>query len=392
MLGVLSGRWRDEGTALAIGVTGFAVLYWFPIDYGVVGSAAAAAVELAHWYVREHFLLCLIPALFIAGALAAFLRRGAIMKYLQADANPVVAYAVASVSGALLAVCSCTVLPLFAGISRMGAGIGPGAAFLYSGPAINVLAIVLTASVLGPEMGIARGVGAVVFSLVIGLAMQALFGSRGQTRPLAMPESSSCSAARTVVIVAAMVAILVFANWNAADAGPGFFASVQGVKWYIVAGSALILGAALRGTPRKDLGEWIAQSWGFAKQIVPLLLAGVLIAGALLGSEARPGLIPSGWIAGAVGGNSLAANAFAAIAGAFMYFATLTEVPIVLGLLDNGMGKGPALALLLAGPAVSLPNMLALAGIMGWRRTAAYIVLVVAMATASGYLFGTFFS
>jgi uncharacterized membrane protein YraQ (UPF0718 family) len=386
------------------------------------------------WYAREHVLLCLIPAFFIAGAIAVFIRQEAVIRYLGAGARKVVAYSVASVSGTLLAVCSCTVLPLFAGIYRMGAGLGPATAFLYSGPAINVLAIVLTARVLGWQLGVARAVGAVLFSVVVGLAMALLF-RREEGERLAAAEVAEEDGGRPLwqsgLYFAAMVGVLVFANWGAPAEPSGIWAALYEAKWWITALFGLLLALALvvwmgfpwarvaaitaatagvalvypghplapfvvavaglslvTATDPGEGGDWFGAAWGFAKQILPLLLIGVVIAGLLLGRPGHEGLIPSGWVGSAVGGNSLGANAFAAVAGAFMYFATLTEVPILEGLLRNGMGQGPALALLLAGPALSLPNMLVIRSVLGTCKTAAYVALVVVMATLAGELYG----
>jgi uncharacterized membrane protein YraQ (UPF0718 family) len=361
------------------------------------------------------------------------------MKYLGPGAKKVMSYGVASVSGTILAVCSCTVLPLFAGIWKRGAGLGPAIAFLYSGPAINVLAIVLTARILGPEIGLARAVGAVVFSIVIGLIMHLLFRKEEQAKAESafhMPEPEvERPLWQNVVYFAVMVGILVSATWGkpAEPAGlwhaiysvkwlsTGFFAIVLGlllVKWFYVKAYKVLLAAAavialalvfphepliafsagiialavLTTTTRGETESWFLSSWDFAKQIMPLLFAGVLVAGLLLGRPGSEGLIPSQWISGLVGGNSLWANLFASVVGAFMYFATLTEVPILQGLLGSGMGKGPALALLLAGPALSLPNMLVIRSVMGTRKTMAFVGLVVVMATISGMIFGHFFS
>jgi hypothetical protein len=377
-----------------------------------------------------------VPAFFIAGAIAVFVSQASVMKYLGAKANKVLAYGVASVSGTILAVCSCTVLPLFAGIHRMGAGLGPACAFLYSGPAINILAIVLTARILGPEMGIARAVGAIIFSVIIGLTMHFIFRREENEKaaaPMVMPEADvSQPLWQNALYFASMVGILVFANWGRPSEPSGLWAAIFNAKWILTSifsaglGLALVIWFKVRvwkvmltaavvavlalifpGHPTLaftagviglsvftsvddgEMGDWFASSWGFAKQILPLLLFGVLIAGLLLGRVGREGLIPSEWVARAVGGNSLGANFFASFAGAFMYFATLTEVPILQGLMDNGMGKGPALALLLAGPALSLPNMLVIRSVMGTKKTGVFVSLVVVMATLSGVIYGT---
>lgn len=403
-----------------------------PMEGDRVRNAAGEAISLAQWYAREHIILCLIPALFIAGAISVFVRQSSVMRFLGPRANKPLAYAVGAVSGTILSVCSCTVLPLFAGIWRKGAGLGPAIAFLFSGPAINVLAIILTARVLGLELGVARGVGAVAFSIVIGLLMAWLFGQHAES-PCDTAEESSDDAEPiwpTVLLLVSLIAILVFANWS--DAGkPGLFGLIGAYKWWLVTSSAVVLAAvvvAAYGVDWRWLAgsalvtaivarlapqhpelpfiagcagltlslllaggaavNWVESTWEFTRQIVPLLLIGVLVAGFLLGRPGHEGLMPSAWIAGSVGGSSTTANFVASIAGAFMYFATLTEVPIVQGLVGAGMGQGPALALLLAGPALSLPSMLVLRSVMGWQKTLVYCALVVAMATLCGIVFG----
>lgn len=371
----------------------FAIFYFLPADSVRVGSSAVEAIAMTHEYARQHVLLCLVPAFFIAGAISVFISNRAVMKYLGAEASKSVAYGVAAVSGTILAVCSCTVLPLFAGIYKRGAGLGPATAFLYSGPAINVLAIILTARVLGLEMGLARALGAVAFSVIIGMCMAFLFrheeADRQQGFASFEEEESGRSLWKTVWHMSGMVIFLVFANWAPPKASAGFWAAVYSVKWYI-AGAALLSVAASTAMwfSRDEKREWMSSTWGYALQILPLLFGGVLIAGFLLGRPGHEALIPGRWVASLVGGNSLFSNLFASVAGAFMYFATLTEVPILQGLMGSGMGNGPALALLLAGPALSLPNMLVIRSVMGTKKTLAYIALVVLLSTAAGYLFG----
>lgn len=432
-------NWKSEWKPLVVIVSVFLAFFYLPIGNLRFENGIIEALQLTKWYAREHVLLCLIPAFFIAGAIAVFISQASVMKYLGAKASKVTAYGVASVSGSVLAVCSCTVLPLFAGIYRMGAGLGPASAFLYSGPAINILAIILTARVLGIELGIARAVGAVVFSIVIGLLMHLIFRKEETEKAkaqMAMPEPVVYRPLwQNAIYFASMVAILVFANWGKPDESTGLWFTIYSQKWVItglvavlfaiilmtwfqlrwwevVSVAALTIffslvfphepllafGVAVIGlsviTSRADgeVGEWFSQSWGFTRQILPLLFAGVLVAGLLLGRPAHEGLIPSQWISGSVGGNSLGANLFASIAGAFMYFATLTEVPILQGLINNGMGKGPALALLLAGPALSLPNMLVIRSVMGTKKTVVFVVLVIVMVTISGMIYGANFN
>jgi uncharacterized membrane protein YraQ (UPF0718 family) len=431
-------NWKDEWKKLAFIIGAFLVCFYLPVGTTRFDNAILEAFYLVKWYAREHVLLCLVPAFFIAGAIGVFISQESVMKYLGAKANKVLAYGVASVSGTILAVCSCTVLPLFAGILRMGAGLGPACAFLYSGPAINILAIVLTARILGPEIGVARAVGAVVFSVVIGLMMHFIFRKEEEAKVSAqmlLPEKKVIRPLwQNGLYLASMVGILVFANWGKPIDPSGTWASIYAMKWLITSAFAIALGSilvvwmnvklwkvlataipvlisvilfpgnhiipftlgviglsAFTSTEKGEVGDWFSSTWGFTKQILPLLLFGVLISGALLGRVGHEGLIPSEWVETAVGGNSFRSNFFASIAGAFMYFATLTEVPIVQGLIGSGMGKGPALALLLAGPALSLPSMLVLNSIMGTKKTVVFVSLVVIMATFTGMLFGMFF-
>ncbi len=371
----------------------FVLFYFMPADSDRVQSGAVEAVAMLHEYAREHVLLCLVPAFFIAGAISVFVSAQSVMKYLGGKANKAVAYSVAAISGTVLAVCSCTVLPLFAGIYKRGAGLGPATAFLYSGPAINVLAIILTARVLGVQLGVARAVGAIVFSVVIGIAMSLLFNreeaQRQQDFALAEDIGEDKPLWQTVWHIASLVVFLVFANWAAPREPGGLWSAIYGIKWY-VAGAALLSVAfsTLRWFDHGERESWLDSTKGYALQVMPLLFAGVLVAGFLLGRPGQEALIPSRFVASLVGGNSLFANFFASIAGAFMYFATLTEVPILQGLIGSGMGKGPALALLLAGPALSLPNMLVVRSVLGTKKTVVYVTLVVVMATLSGLIFG----
>ena len=440
---------KTELKKLVIIAVVFAACFFLPVGEARFDNALTESLHLVRDYARQHVLLCLVPAFFIAGAISVFISQASVMRYLGAKANKVLAYGVASVSGTVLAVCSCTVLPLFAGIYRMGAGLGPAAAFLYAGPAINVLAILLTARILGPGLGMARAVGAVVFSVVIGLAMHVIFrkseAARAEAPAIAMgDEHPQRPLWKNATVLALMVITLVFANWSVSGqltvginccpdgkevteyiegkvlaednlsitlklprgdvkrytkdwigsrqtVESPLYVAIHNARFYIAGAAVLALAAALMAWfSRPELGQWTGASWTFAKQILPLLLTGVVVAGLLLGrgGTGHEGLIPSRWVAQAVGGNSLAANFFASVAGAFMYFATLTEIPIVEGLRGAGMGEGPALALLLAGPALSLPNMLVIRSIMGTKKTLVFVLLVVVMATASGMIYG----
>jgi len=428
--------WKSEWKKLAWIVAGFLACFYLPVGVARFDHALLEAAHLVKWYAQEHVLFCLIPAFFIAGAIGVFVSQAAVMKYLGPSAKKVLAYGVAAVSGSILAVCSCTILPLFTGIYRMGAGLGPACAFLYSGPAINVLAMIMTARILGPELGIARAVGAVVFSVVVGYAMHLLFRREEEAKLAAaiqMPEEEEGGRPlwQTSLYFASMVLILVFANFGKPQDTEGVWATLFKVKWALTAvcaaglgvmlvawfkmrlwkvglvaaataltalgtgGNALVaftvgsLGLAwLTATDKGEGGQWFDSSWTFAKQILPLLLIGVVVAGFLLGRVGQEGMIPSEWVAKAVGGNSLRANFLASLAGAFMYFATLTEVPIIQGLMGSGMGKGPALALLLAGPALSLPSMLVINSVLGPKKTVTFVSLVVVFATLVGWVFG----
>jgi len=438
--------WSREWKPLAAIIAVFIACYYLPVEWlqqaPRVENALWESLHLVKWYAQEHVILCLIPAFFIAGAVGVFVSQASVMKYLGPKANKFLAYGVASVSGSILAVCSCTILPLFAGIYRMGAGLGPASAFLYSGPAINILAIVLTGAVLGPAMGVARAVGAVSFAIVIGVCMHFFFRREELEKSeaaAAMPEPEvSRPLWQNALYFASMVGILVFANWGQPSEPTGVWHFIYQMKWPISGILALVLAVILvawfnvnkwrmllAGLPvlalalafpqypslafvagaiglsvltatsddeEGELTEWFETTWDFAKKILPLLFWGVLIAGALLGRPGHEALIPSEWIAGMVGGNSLQANLFASVVGAFMYFATLTEVPILQGLIGSGMGQGPALALLLAGPALSLPNMLVIRSVIGTKKTVVFVVLVIIMATISGLIYGSFFS
>ncbi len=430
--------WKNEWKPLAVIGGFFLAVYYMPVGTTRFDNAIFEALYLTKWYAQEHVLLCLIPAFFIAGAIGVFVRQEAVMKYLGPKANKLLAYGVGSVSGSVLAVCSCTVLPLFSGIYRMGAGLGPAIAFLYSGPAINVLAIILTARVIGMDIGIARAVGAVLFSVVIGAIMHFIFRKEEIAKVNAamyMPEAEVARPLwKDIIYFGSMVAILVFANWGRSEESTGFWHFMYAYKWYFTTASAIIFAAvivlwygvkpwkmALAVIPAAVLGfvfphepkvafaagtiglavitsthegapgEWFGSTWGFAKQITPLLLGGILVSGFLLGRPGHEGIIPAAWVVNMVGGNSLFANFFASLVGAFMYFATLTEVPIVQGLIGSGMGKGPALALLLAGPALSLPSMIVINSYLGFKKTFVYCTLVVVMATVTGIVFGMFF-
>ena len=384
-----------ERTKLLLILLTFVAACFVPWTNETIRRAGLEAFMMLQEYAREHVLTCLIPAFFIAGAIAVFVSQASVLKYFGATARKILSYSVASVSGTVLAVCSCTVLPLFAGIYTRGAGIGPATAFLYSGPAINVLAIVLTARILGWQLGLARAVGAIVFAILTGLLMAFFFRNEDGARtagPMYLPEEGEKGRTLTqdALFMLTMVLILIFAAFAKPGAdSTGLWPAIFSAKWYITAGLLIILGFMLKGWFRKDERiTWVQSTWGFMKQILPLLGAGVVVAGFMLGRPGHPALIPEHYIQTLVGGNSLWANLFASVSGALMYFATLTEVPILQGLLGAGMGKGPALSLLLAGPALSLPNMLVIAGVLGVRKTAVFCTIIVILSTVAGMTYG----
>lgn len=421
----------------------FVVAYWLPLSNTAVSGAILEAFKLLQWYVRNHTLACVVPAMFIAGAISTFLSQQAVLRHLGPKANKVTAYGVASVAGTILAVCSCSVLPMFAGIYKLGAGLGPAAAFLYSGPAINVLAIFLTARVLGFNIGVGRAVGAVAFSILIGLLMALIFRREEQQRISVQPQMPVDDAPhrplwKTSMFLGCMVAFLVFSDWfNPGNVvvrtndGSRFAAvtlqemkdevmfqlqqdwkgqvsgekvtlpkkdiaqveeaktwvmSVYHARWYLAGAMGLaVLWMAWRWLTRDEFNAWMNSTWDFTKMIVPLLFGGVFVTG-FIGA-----LLPDKVVAGLVGDNSLLSNLVASVIGAFWYFATLTEIPICEALRKLGMHSGPLMALLLAGPALSLPSMLVLRSIMGLKKTVVFTVLVVVMGTFTGMLFGYFF-
>ncbi|MGQ9610468.1 MAG: permease [bacterium] len=378
---------------LIVGI--FLASYYIPLQNPRVRGAILEAFYMLQDYAQKHVLFCLVPAFFIAGGVSVFVSQASVMKYFGAQANKILSYGVASISGTILAVCSCTVLPLFAGIYKRGAGIGPATAFLYSGPAINVLAIILTARVLGWQLGLARALGAIIFSIVIGLLMALFFRKEEAEKANAIIPDVGAEARtlwKTGLYFLSMVFILIFAAWGKPKEPVGFWDAVYNIHWHLTGAFLIALVLILTFWFKKDeVKEWVSATWTFSKMILPLLFGGVLVAGFLMGAPNKDtGLIPSRFISAIVGGNSIFANFFASIVGALMYFATLTEVPILQGLIGSGMGQGPALALLLAGPALSLPNMIVIRSIMGTKKMLVFVSLVVILSTITGLLFGSY--
>ncbi len=373
----------------------YLMAYFIPWSDPVIRRSGLEAFMMLQEYAREHVLTCLVPAFFIAGAIAVFVSQASVLKYFGAQAGKILSYSVASISGTILAVCSCTVLPLFAGIYTRGAGIGPATAFLYSGPAINVLAITLTAKILGWQLGLARAIGAVFFAVITGLLMAFIFRKDDAARTAGQiyvpdEEDSGRTLFQDGIYLLTMVLILIFAAFaKPAPGSTGLWPAIFAAKWYITV--ALLVALAwmvMAWFKKEERASWVESTWGFMKQIFPLLFGGVIVAGFLLGRPGHPALIPEQYIQTLVGGNSLWSNLFASVAGAFMYFATLTEVPILQGLIGSGMGKGPALALLLAGPALSLPNMLVIGGVMGAKKTFVFCSIIIVLSTFAGMIYG----
>ena len=394
---VLSSFWGEKKNRLLVLLAAvFVTAFFVPWGAPRVSAAVNEAFLMLGEYARDHVLLCLVPAFFIAGAITLFLDQQAVIKYLGPDAPKLVAYGVASVSGTILAVCSCTVLPLFKGIYKKGAGLGPAVSFLYSGPAINILAIILTAKVLGVQLGVARAVGAIVFAFVIGLMMQLIFLREDEKRTTnaamfrSFDDEGGRSLGQMVIYMASMVGILIFVNWAPSGGSVAWWDFLYRWKYAIVGGFGVVLIYSLvRWFKRSELRDWVRATRDFAVQILPLLFGGVLVAGFLLGRPGHMALIPEQWIAGLVGSNSLGSNLIASVAGALMYFATLTEVPIMQGLIGAGMEQGPALALLLAGPSLSLPSLLVIGGELGVKKTLVYVSLVIVLSTAAGMFYGS---
>lgn len=429
-------EWKILGALLGI----FLLAYFLPLGSPKVESAVLEAFKLLQWYVRNHTLACVVPALFIAGGIITFLSQASVMRYLGPKSNKLAAYSVASVAGVVLAVCSCSVLPMFAGIYNLGAGLGPASAFLYSGPAINVLAIFLTARVLGFDIGLWRAVGAILFAFVVGLGMAAVFhrGEQKKAEAAAVmpdPPATGRRGWQSGLLLAAMIAFLVFSDWfNPGDAvvrrvdgtevrgvvlqemqdevmiqvqestegirggdrltlpksqiaqivqAKSWVMEVHHIRWYL-AGLMLLAVAVMtwRWVDGAEFKQWMHNTWDFTKLLVPLLFGGVFVVGFI------SALLPDKQIAALVGDNSLRANAIGSVVGALFYFATLTEVPITQALMEHGMASGPALALLLAGPALSLPNMLVLVKVMGARKTGAFCAIIVVVATTVGMIYG----
>jgi len=420
----------------------FLIAYFLPLGNPKVANAVVEACLLLQWYAQNHTLACVVPALFIAGAITTFLSKQSVLKHLGPQANKAEAYSVASVSGTVLAVCSCSVLPMFAGIYRIGAGLGPAACFLYAGPAINVLAVFLTARVLGFELGIARVIGAIVFGIIIGLVMAVIFRRSEESRSQATmqmpdPPASKRPLWQSALLLGAMIAFLVFSDWfNPGDKhveladGTRFEAVLQystlgaydlrlkqpalghqvgevvrlaksecsiedvdtwvtrihHVRWYLAGlmGLAVVV-MSVSWLNREEFLEWMGNTWTFAKLLVPLLFGGVLIVG-FLGA-----LLPEEQVAALVGNNDFSSNLIASVIGCLFYFATLTEIPILEALMKNGMASGPALALLLAGPALSIPSILVIRSVIGNRKTLVFCGLVVIMATVAGMGYGAMF-
>lgn len=357
-----------------------------------IAAALQAGLSTLLDYLSAHVLTCLIPAFFIAGAISALLQKETVLKYFGADAPKWLCYGVAATSGTILAVCSCTILPMFAGIEKRGAGIGPATAFLFSGPAINLMAIILTARVLGLEIGIARAVAAVTMAVIIGLIMAAIFQKseekcdavRGASKAgssIANEEPASSETSRpsyiTGLFMAVLVAILLIATSNL---------FTLAVKAAILAALTLLDAYLMKTYYQPEEREtFLSETWWLAKKIFPLLVVGTFITG-MIGY-----FLPVEWIRTLFGTNSFLSCFVASVIGALLYMPTLLEVPIVGTLFGYSSGitaPGPALALLLAGPSLSLPSMIVITRVIGLKKGGVYIVLVILISTLVGMLYG----
>lgn len=352
-----------------------------------------AGVNTLANYLSEHVLTCLIPAFFIAGAIAVFVSKESILRYFGVKAKKYISYSVASVSGTILAVCSCTILPLFASIYKRGAGIGPAITFLYSGPAVNILAIIFTARVLGFDMGIARAVASVGMSIVIGIIMATIFKQHDEeikaNNNFVYEKNETYNnrrwASLAIFIFLILLLILVTSPfpWN-----------IKFCVVYIL--TILIATLLIFYYSKEEVKEWGNETWFLFKRLFPVLLAGVFLVGVIGGItsqfvDAEPDKAVGVAIKDYIGGNNLRSCFIASIIGAVLYMPTLLEVPIVNDLFgyDSGIMKaGPALALLLAGPSLSLPNMIVIARVIGLKKAVIYIILVVIFSTLVGYVYG----
>ena len=358
-------------------IAAFLVLYFLPFNRQIVAGALINGFILLHEYARDHVLLCLVPAFFIAGAITVFIKKDAVLRLLGPKTKKWISYPIASVSGGILAVCSCTILPLFAGIWKRGAGIGPATTFLYAGPAINVAAIFLTGTVLGWEMSFVRLFFAIFGAIIIGLIMGTLFKNNDSSQNgfTVSSEKSNISTTPIVLLFLMQLAFLIIGGLaiNAVLKAGLLFSFV-----------IIILYIVFFKIDKEYRTGWIDETWSFTKKILPFLFAGIFIAGIV--SKA----LPENVVYSLIGGNKLSSTFFASIFGALMYFATLTEVPIIQSLMSLGMGKGPALALFLAGYSLSLPNIIVLNKLLGFKRAMTYIILIVVYSAGAGYLYGNY--
>ena len=353
----------------------FLGIFFIPINSPIFQESLFSAFFLLHDYARLHVLTCLVPAMFIAGAISIFVKKDVVLKYLGSECSKLYSYSIASVSGSILAVCSCTILPLFASIRKRGAGLGPAITFLFSGPAINIAAIFLTFSVLGFSIGLARAVSAIGLSIILGLSMALIFREKSEGGVLHFEESPEVKVSSRIIILFffSMVMILVVNG----------LMIVASLKYLLMGALASVVALiALFKFSRETSKSWLNETWCFGKMLIPLLFIGVFVAGFIMP------LIPQQLIEQIVGKNTIFGNLIASIFGAFMYFSTLTEISILQALIAKGMSQGPALALLLAGPSLSLPNMLVIRRVLGSKRTVVYVILVILYSTAAGLIFG----
>ena len=338
-----------------------------------------AGMDAIKEYVALHVITCLIPAFLLAGAMITFISRDTVIRYMGFEAKKSVAFPLAAISGIFLAVCSCTVIPIAAGIYRRGGSIGPAFILLWTAPATNLLALIYTGAILGMDVAAVRVVAAVSTAFIVGLVMMYAFAGEEKERSSAKDHSvqqGRIMGREDIVILILLLLTLLLPN----------YLGVGGPYLHKVAIFLVALGVTLAYVYSKketdEIKEWLHETWWFVRLIFPMLMVGVFIVG-IIGA-----ILPEDWITNYLGGSGISPTFLASLIGAVSYFATLTEAPFVHTLMELGMGKGPALALLLAGPGLSLPNMVVITRVFGFKKAAIYITITVILATIAGFVAG----
>jgi len=345
---------------------------------GILGAGLAALND----YIATHVLTCLVPAFLLAGAMVTFIRREAILALLGEQVRKSRSFPLACGASFLIAACSCTVIPVASGLYYAGAGIGAAFIILWVAPAANVLALTYTGTILGAEMVVARIVAALLMAFAVGMVMTVAFRNLPHPQRVVpqdtSPDTETFIERKSLILIVLLVLTLLLPNYLV-QSGPYW---VKVAVWGVL--TLLTAAYAWRTVSRENLGQWMQETWWFVRIIFPLLLGGVFLVGTI------GYLLPEAWIREWLGGNSLSANFLATVIGAVSYFATMTEAPFVDTLMGLGMGKGPALTLLLTGPGLSLPNWLAIARVFGIRQALVYVPTIIVLGTLIGWLFGNF--